>query len=140
MNVMIDTNVILDDILNRRQHYKDANKLMQLVINQQIFGYLTSNSLTDIFYIIAKYLNQSSARAAVKKILGCLQIIGVDGQDCHRAINLPMPDFEDALMVVCADKAALDYIITNDIKFLANPNLLVPAISPTNFISMMQRK
>jgi len=136
MNVMIDTNIILDDILSRQPHCKDASKLMQLVTSQQIFGYLTANSLTDIFYIVAKYLNQATARIAVKRILDSLQIISVDGQDCQKAIDLPMPDFEDALVMVCADKAALDYIVTNDSEFLADLNLLIPTISPANFIKM----
>ena len=62
MNVLIDTNIILDDILNRAQNAGDAKKINQLVTDKYINGYLTANCITDIFYIISKNLNEDSAR------------------------------------------------------------------------------
>jgi predicted nucleic acid-binding protein len=60
--------------------------------------------------------------------------VGVDKQDCQRAIDLPMGDFEDALVLVCAEKAALNYIVTNDKGFLREMNISVPTISPGDFL------
>ena len=45
-----------------------------------------------------------------------------------------MRDFEDALVMVCAEKAALDFIVTNDKGFLSGKGLSVPIISPANFL------
>jgi len=47
---MIDTNVILDDLLNREPQRENAGKVMDLVTSQLIFGYVTANTLTDIYY------------------------------------------------------------------------------------------
>ena len=137
MNVMIDTNVILDDILSREPHRVNAGKIMELVTGQQILGYITANTLTDIYYLIEKHRGWRLAREAVKKILRTLQIIAVNGDDCERAIYSPMLDFEDALVVFCAAKAELDYIVTNDRGFLADTNLLVPAINPADFLKVL---
>lgn len=58
----------------------------------------------------------------------------MDGDDCEKALELPMGDFEDALVVVCAEKANLNYIVTNDKGFLSSLDLSVSTISPADFL------
>ena len=135
MNIMIDTNVLLDDILNRGSNAETARKISRLVTDGLVKCFLTANCLTDIFYIVSKSLNEAAARRTIKNLLLSFAVVSVDGEDCRLAIDLPMKDFEDALVVVCAKKAALDYIVTNDKKFLSDMNLSVPAISPSHFLS-----
>ena len=134
MNVMIDTNVILDDVLNREPRREAAAKIIRMANTKKIFGYITANTLTDIYYIINKHLDEVRTRYAIRKLLNTLQIIAVDGQDCRQALDLPIGDFEDALVAVCAEKAELDYIVTNDQAFLAVSDLRVPLITPDGFI------
>ena len=134
MNIMVDTNVILDDILNRAPNAESARKISQLATDDLVKCYLTANCLTDIFYIVSKSLNEMAARATIKNLLLSFAVVGVDGEDCRRAIDLPMGDFEDALVVVCAEKAVLNYIVTNDKGFLSDTDLSVPTISPANFL------
>jgi len=60
-----------------------------------------------------------------------LQAIEITKYDCQTALDSPLPDFEDALVVVCAEKVNLDYIVTRDEELLVLPN----AISPIEFLS-----
>ena len=138
MNIMIDTNVILDDILNRGSNAETARKISQLVTDNLMKCYITANSLTDIFYVVSKSLNETAARKTIRNLLLSFDVVGVDGEDCRLAIGLPMRDFEDALVVVCAEKADLDYIVTNDKDFLSDTSLSVPSISPINFLSRIK--
>jgi predicted nucleic acid-binding protein len=130
---MIDTNVILDDILNRA-NAETSRKVSQLATDGLLNGYLTANCLTDIFYIVSKNRNEATARKTIRNLLLTFAVVNVDGEDCQRAVDLPMGDFEDALVVVCAEKADLNYIVTNDKVFLSGTELSVPAISPVNFL------
>ena len=134
MNVLIDTNVILDDILDRAKNAEPARRISRLVTDDLVNGYLTATCITDIFYIVAKNRSNSIARKIIKNLLLSFAIVSVDGQDCQKAINLPMDDFEDALVMVCAEKAVLDYIVTNDKGFLSENGLSIPIINPTNFL------
>ena len=134
MNALIDTNVMLDDILDRVPNAETARRITQLITDELVNGYLTATCLTDIFYVVSKSRNEVIARKIIKNLLLSFAVVGVDSQDCWRAIDLPMNDFEDALVVVCADKAALNYIVTNDKGFLSGKNLSVPTISPTDFL------
>jgi predicted nucleic acid-binding protein len=135
---LIDTNVILDDILDRVPNAMTAREISQLVTDELVNGYLTANCLTDIFYVVSKSRNETVARKTIKNLLLSFSIVGVDGQDCLTAIDLPMSDFEDALVVVCAGKAALNYIVTNDKGFLSEIDSNVPTISPTDFLLKLQ--
>ena len=134
MNVLIDTNIILDDILDRVPNAETAKKITQLVTDELIGGYLTANTLTDIFYIVSKNKNEAIARKTIKNLLLIFAVVSVDGDDCQKAIDLPMGDFEDALVVVCAEKANLDYIVTNDQGFLLGTGFSVPTIKPADFL------
>ncbi|MDR1536799.1 MAG: PIN domain-containing protein [Clostridiales bacterium] len=55
---MIDTNVVLDDILNRVPNAESARKVSQLVTDGVINGYLTANCLTDIFFLVSKHRDE----------------------------------------------------------------------------------
>ena len=134
MNVLIDTNVILDDILNRVPNAEAAKNISRLVTDELVVAYLTANTLTDIFYIVSKNRDEITARKTIKNLLLIYSVVSVDGEDCKRAIDFPMGDFEDALVVVCAEKANLNYIITNDQVFLDEAGLSVPAIKPADFL------
>ena len=138
MNVMIDTNIILDDVLNRAPNAFAARRISQLIVDKRINGYITANSITDIFYIVSKNMGEIAARKTIKNLLMVFGVISVNGQDCKYALDLPMTDFEDALVVVCSEKASLDYIVTNDKCFLNAGDLNVLPISPVVFISKFE--
>lgn len=139
MNALIDTNVILDDILGRVPNSVAAQKISQFVTDGHIDGYLTANCLTDIFYIVSRILGGSVAKKIVKNLLVSFSVVSVDGDDCLRATDFPMQDFEDALVVVCAEKAALHYIVTNDKEFLSEVDSSVTVVTSADFVSIASR-
>ena len=135
MNVMIDTNVLLDDILDRTPNAETARKVISLLTDEIVRGYLTANCLTDIFYVVSKNRNEITARKVIRNLLLSFSVVSVTGEDCWKAIDFPLKDFEDALVVVCAEKAALNYIVTNDKVFLSEvDDSTVSAISPADFL------
>ncbi|GAA6622962.1 type II toxin-antitoxin system VapC family toxin [Scytonema sp. NUACC26] len=51
MRVLIDTNILLDYLLNREPFLQDAEALFKTIDSGQVVGYVTATTLTDIFYI-----------------------------------------------------------------------------------------
>jgi predicted nucleic acid-binding protein len=47
----MDTNVVLDYLLEREPFLQDAEALFQAIGSEQVVGYVTATTLTDIFYI-----------------------------------------------------------------------------------------
>jgi len=118
MKIVIDTNVILDFFLSRQPYAPNAKLLFTMVYKGQINAYVTANSVTDIYYISTKKLGKFSARKVVKNLLKVVDVISVDGDDCISALDFPIQDFEDSLIVTCAIKEKINYIVTNDKDFL----------------------
>ena len=73
-------------------------------------------------------------RKALIDLLGLLGIIAVDGSDCLEALELPIDDFEDALIVTCASKAGIGVIITGDIDFLGVSTPMARVVSVADFL------
>jgi len=135
MRILLDTNVILDYILSRKPYAESAGKIFDLIGREEIGAAVTANTITDIYFIVAKRLGDPSARSALRDLLNLVAVVGVDGGDCVSALNLPMADFEDALVVVCYGKEEIDCIVSNDKLFLQVDSALARVISPDDFLN-----
>ncbi|MCL1910868.1 MAG: hypothetical protein FWG13_01525 [Leptospirales bacterium] len=60
--------------------------------------------------------------------------------DCHKALDFPLDDYEDALLVVCGNRIGVDYIITRDEEFLDKAKPPVSVISPVDFVNSNKMK
>jgi predicted nucleic acid-binding protein len=49
VRVLIDTNIVLDFLLQREPFFQDAELLFQAINAGQLIGYVTATTLTDIF-------------------------------------------------------------------------------------------
>ena len=138
MKILVDTNIILDFFLSREPQKEAAVKLFEQIYLEKVEAYTTASSITDIYYITAKKLGEKQAREALRNLLNILGIIAVDGYDCTEALDLPIADFEDALIVTCSKKADVEYIITNDKGFLnADFQLAHVVITVDDFLKVL---
>ena len=71
----------------------------------------------------------------MRSLFAIFSIIDVLGTDCHEALDFPLDDYEDALLVVCSNRIGADYIITRDEEFLNKAKPPVSVISPADFIN-----
>ncbi|MEN9871965.1 MAG: hypothetical protein RLZZ171_2957 [Cyanobacteriota bacterium] len=128
MRVLIDTNVVLDFLLERQPFVESAAKLFQQIDNGQIEGFITATTITNIYYILRKAAGSTIAIDAVSQILTDLNICMVDRQILKQAVDLNFQDFEDAVQYSCAVASQVDAIVTRDIsEFVAAE---IPVISP----------
>lgn len=133
MKVVIDNNVIIDALKPNPQFEAAAQQILRLASLKSIDGFVSANSLTDIFYVLRKEHGADKAKVMVQKMLLILDIIGIDPIDCIDALSLPMNDFEDAMVAVCAKKIKADFIVTRDEKFI-NEDTEVRTVSPEQLI------
>jgi predicted nucleic acid-binding protein len=115
MRVLVDTNIILDDFLEREPFVEDAAALMELIESKRIVGYVTATTLTNIFYIARRQTRSLElARQAVSVTLGLMQVCLVDRSILEAAFASNLRDFEDAVQLACAIAENLDAIITRN--------------------------
>ena len=130
--VLLDTNVILDVLLEREPFVADAATIWQAVEDQAIQGYVTATTLTNIYYIAHKLKGSTVARLAVSEILALMRVCAVNDTVLRAALALPLADYEDAVQVACALAADLEVIVTRDVEgFASSP---VQTIAPAEFL------
>ena len=79
MRVLIDTNNVLDFLLQREPFAQDAELIFKAINTGQIVGYVTATTLTDIFCISRKHTRSvDQARQAVLEILTTMVICPVN--------------------------------------------------------------
>lgn len=133
MRVLIDNNVIIDALKPNTQFAAGAQEILRLASKNAIDGFVGANSLTDIFYVLRKEHGAEKAKAMLQNLVLMLDIIGIEPADCINALSLPINDFEDAVVSVCAEKIKADFIVTRDEKFIREKTA-VQTVTPSQFI------
>lgn len=114
MKLLIDTNIILDVVLEREQWFAEAAQLLSRIEEGRAQGYLAGHSVTTVYYVVEKTRDERTARQAVSDLLDILTVVPPTDAVLRRALSLPMTDFEDAVQVACALKVGADYIVTRN--------------------------
>lgn len=135
MRVLLDTNIILDVLLDRAPFVTDSSAVWAACDTGRVVGCLPASALTDIFYISRRMTTITTARAAVGLCLAAFDMLPVDRQVLEQATALPGNDFEDNLQIACATHAGLDAIITrNGTDFGHAP---IPVLTPTELLAQL---
>jgi len=133
MRVSLDTNVILNVLLNRAPWVKAASAIWQAVDDDSLTAYIVSCTLTNIDYIARRLTNSERAHTAVKLCLDTFEICTVEQRTLIAATALAGHDFEDNVQIACAMLYGLDAtIITRDTSgFQA---AAMPVLTPDEFL------
>ncbi|MBW4494192.1 MAG: PIN domain-containing protein [Oscillatoria princeps RMCB-10] len=125
MRVLLDTNIILDALLQREPFVRDAKALFEAIESQRVIGYVTATTLTDIFYIVRKNKGAEIGKQEVATLLAGMQVCTVNRAILEAAVSSNMSDFEDAVQLACAMADNLDAIVTRDTEGFTGTSLPV---------------
>ena len=136
IKALIDTNVVLDALATREPFHAEAERIFLLAAEEKCQGFVTANSITDIYYLVRKNASEAVARDALRNLLQVFAIVDISGKDCENALESPLDDYEDALVAVCALRIGADYIITRDEDFLRAQSP-VCVVAPAEFLKIL---
>jgi len=139
MNVLIDTNIAIDVLLQRRPFLEHSQLVFLASEHGLINGFVSAAAVTDIFYIVKKHMkNRIDVRGLLKKhLIGTVRIAAVDEYAISKALDMDWDDFEDCVQYVVGENIPADYIVTRnpaDFKsegaVVVTPEELLDIISP----------
>jgi len=136
MQVLIDTNVILDAILRRGEFSRLAQLLVRKHEEKLFQGFVSASAITDIYFIVEKERKREFALLAVKKVVRMLTVIPVNLEILESAFALPMDDFEDAVQTAAAKDFGIDIVVTRDKTGFSNSGLHV--YLPVEFLGTLK--
>jgi predicted nucleic acid-binding protein len=135
MRVLLDTNVILDAMLQRAPWHIEADAVMKAAASGHIACAVTTHTLATSFYVGRKTLGTQAARAGVRQYLGAFAILPIDKQTLLDADASPGIDFEDNILMAAAITATMDVIITRNAAHFA-PSL-IPVWEPAELLRQL---
>lgn len=136
MRVLLDTNVLLDVLLNRDPWVVESSAVWQASDEGKIAGYIMACAVADIFYIARRLVAPETARMAVRICLDAFEVCPVDRQTLERAETLSGSDFEDNLQIACADIAGLEVIVTRDKSGFQSAS--IPILTPAELLTQLE--
>lgn len=119
MKAFLDTNVLLDILMESRAEHEAAIFLLQVIRSGDITGCLTTQSIIDAAYVQTQRLKAPSAsfKHAIKTLSGIVDFLAITPEDINSANRSPVDDYEDAAQLSCALRSGCDVIITSDKKY-----------------------
>jgi predicted nucleic acid-binding protein len=132
MQVLIDTNVLLDVALMRPSFSPTSGEAIIRCGRPGNTAFVAWHSLSNIYYIVRKQANSQTALQCVIDVLRWAKVADVGHEDALWAISHSTCDFEDALQVSAAKACCADIILTRNTSDFANSP--VPAITPEAFL------
>ena len=134
--VLLDTNVVLDVLLDRRPFVDNARKLWEASDEGSFDACIAAFTIPTIYYICRKHAGAESAARAVDLCLEAFEVAALYRECVLAARRMSGGDFEDNLQVATAITDFMQGIVTRDPKdFAASP---IPVYTPSELIAMLR--
>ena len=133
MKVLFDTCVVID-IFGKSSFFFDSFCAYDVALIRGFDPCLSVSSTTDICYLLHArgFADKKRAAELTAKCLELFDLVENTGQDCMRACDNSMSDYEDALIAASAYRAGVDLIITKNARDFKNSP--VAAMTPSQFV------
>ena len=126
MKVLIDSNVILEVIL-QREEYETANNVLRALYEGEHKMFMTTGCFYSMLYVVEKYLRKEmrqlnpertdTLRSVMAKVLSLMKVAEHDKESLLRGINdSKFIDLEDSCQHQAAVKAGCDCLISFNLK------------------------
>lgn len=132
--VFVDTDIILDTALARKPFYETSRMVLALLENRQAMGFVSSNGVGNLYYILRKAGGNEKARWFLKELLKYLTVIPMDHSHVVEALDSKFTDFEDALQNFTALRNQCECIVTRNTEDYKHSSLSVYA--PLEFLHL----
>ncbi|MFY0626334.1 MAG: PIN domain-containing protein [Reichenbachiella sp.] len=138
-SVFVDSDVIIDLLIDRQPHANASSKIFQLSDYEKIKIGTSTLCISNIHYIIRKYLGTKKAKSVIADLIEMIDVLEVSRNHIEKALNSKIYDFEDAIQnYVACDYKNIDAIITRNIKDFKSADL--PVLDPESFCKIIENE
>jgi predicted nucleic acid-binding protein len=132
-DLFIDTDVIIDFLIDRKPFSREAAIIFTLVEQKKLKGNVSSLTFSNLYYVLRKFNTHKKVISNLDSLSKLINILKVDNQIIRKAIDSVFLDFEDGIQYFCAiESKNIDVIITRNIKDYKNSDL--PVMTPGDFL------
>jgi len=133
MNILIDTDILLDVAIAREPFVEYSSAVLDLIEQNEAQGFIAWHSLSNFYYLTAPSSGSKKTKTFIKELLSFIDVAPVNTLSAEFALSLNVPDFEDALQIASAKECNANFIVTRNLKhYKKSP---IKALTPKEFLS-----
>ena len=137
MRILVDTNILLDVLTQRRSFFQDSARVWSLIHTGLIEGYLSAISVNNLYYIIRKLRDRKTAEAFVDDLLRDFEIVSLTKNVLKQARTIAGKDFEDAIQYFSAIQEGCEVLLTRNKKDFPSAGLQI--LTPAEFLAKLRQ-
>lgn len=130
--IFLDTNVILDYLLEREPFYYDALKLWAACEEGTVEGYVSALTVNNMHYIAHRLKSETTAMIAVRGILSVFNVVPLDKELMKLAADFHDRDYEDDIQLQSAIRSGCTHLFTRDPTHFHTKALAI--VPPSSFL------
>ena len=131
MKVFIDTNIVLDLLLQRRNFLIDAEKIFSLAYKGKIVLYFSAVSFVSVTYYLGKHTNKD-IKAVLEDLCKIVKILPFNQRIIENTLHSNFKDIEDGYQYFTAKENNIRIMITRNVKdFLVDD---ISVVTPEEFL------
>jgi predicted nucleic acid-binding protein len=131
--VYLDTDILLDFILDRQPHNQHAQRLFAAADAGKVELLVSALSFANANYVLRKFIDDKEKKEILSQIMSFVRICSLTASELHQAMSLNFTDLEDAIQYATASNNNADLIITRNVKDYSKS--LIPVLNPEIFMS-----
>lgn len=118
MKFFLDTNVLIDFILERPQFYQPAAMIMSYAMERKIKLCVSALTMVTANFICVERCKMplETYRRKVDFLREFLEICSIDSTDIYNSHDVKWKDFEDGVQYYSAKRFYADYVVTRNSK------------------------
>ncbi len=132
--ILVDTNIVIDLLAQRKEFYDEASELFSLADRKEINLTISSLTFANTNYILSKQKSPKQAREILRKFKVLVEVLNLNDKIIELALSDELfPDFEDGLQYYSAIENNVDMIVTRNKKDFKNSK--IPVLTAREYLA-----
>ena len=136
--VFIDTDVIIDFLIDRKPYSEQAAVILTLSEYGIIRAYMSALAFANCYYILKKYSSHSKVITKLSQLTEMVDIMDVTKKTILDSLKSDFKDFEDSIQNETAKRnSQIKVLITRNIKDFRTSDLSI--LSPDGYLKSLPK-
>lgn len=133
MVLLIDANILLDVLMDRKEFVNDSSLIWKLCETGKAKGYISTLTIANLIYIMRKQLTPGKIDETINLLRMIFEFTDLTVSDINLAAKMEWNDFEDAVQSATAQRVHADYLITRNVRDFTRSK--IPAFTPAELLA-----
>jgi predicted nucleic acid-binding protein len=137
LKAVLDTNIVLDVLLDRHPFSGPAAKIFGWAERSEFSGLLCATTVTTVHYLLSQAFSSRETRQLLSKLLSLFGVAAVNRHVIERALSSSIRDFKDAVLSEAGELAGAECIITRNARDFRKSPLRI--LDPAEFLAIFHK-